>query len=198
MSAPDVYPNDAGAAFDFVPMPMPRLICWINLIPTRETGFGPSEEATRGYKRSMNVYFRREIAEYAAYHRDWWNCAMHVFGIVFLFTGSILPLSLWPVSIFGFQTTVATIMVLPVLAYWLWLDIPIGLGIVGAAVIMLLLAMTVVNYASPTLVWSITAVLIVIGFACQFVGHKYFERRQPAVARADVCHGEIVHCAWLP
>ena len=129
----------------------------------------------------MNAYFRREIAEYANYHRDWWNCAMHVFGIVFLFTGSILPLSLWPVSLFGVQTTVATIAVLPVLAYWLWLDFSVGLGILGAAIIMLATALMIVNSVSPAAVWSITAVLIVIGFVCQFVGHKYFERRQPAL-----------------
>ena len=40
---------------------------------------------------------------------------MHVFGIVFLFLAAILPLSLWPVTVFGIQTSAAAIAVIPVL-----------------------------------------------------------------------------------
>lgn len=134
-----------------------------------------------GSARSMSAYFRRQLADYAEYHRDWWNCTLHVFGIVFLFLAAVLPLSLWPISVFGAQTTVAAILVLPVLVYWLLLDVALGLAIVGAAVVLLSAATMIVNSVSVAGVWSISAVLIVIGFAMQVVGHQVFERRQPAL-----------------
>ena len=129
----------------------------------------------------MSSHFRRQLADYVEYHRDPWNCAMHVFGIVFLFLAAVLPLSSWPVPAFGAQVTVATIAVLPVLIYWLLLDTALGLGIVGAAVLLLSTAAMIVNHASAASVWSISAALIVIGFALQAVGHQVFERRQPAL-----------------
>ena len=129
----------------------------------------------------MSAYFKRQLADYVEYHRDPWNCAMHVFGIVFLFLAAVLPLSLWPVHLFGAPTTVATIMVLPVLIYWFLLDAALGTAILGAAVLLLSTASTIVNHASAAGVWSISAVLIVIGVTFQIVGHRLFERRKPAL-----------------
>jgi len=106
---------------------------------------------------------------------------MHVFGILFLFLAAVLPLSLWTVSIFGGLTSVATIAVLPVLLYWFLLDAALGTAIIGAAVLLLSAAAMIVNRVSTDGVWSIAAVLIVIGVTLQVVGHRVFERRQPAL-----------------
>lgn len=106
---------------------------------------------------------------------------MHIFGIVFLFLAAILPLSFWSVPVFGAPTTVATMLALPVLIYWLLLDVPLGLGIVGAAVLLLSAAVLIVDHASVTAVWSIAAVLAVAGVTSQVVGHRLFERRAPAL-----------------
>ena len=125
--------------------------------------------------------FQRQLADYVEYHRDPWNCAMHVFGILFLFLAAVLPLSLCPVSVFGFQTTLAPLMVVPVLVYWLVLDPALGLAIVGAAALLLSLAAAIVGHATLPQVWSTTLVLIVIGVAMQIIGHRVFERRQPAL-----------------
>jgi uncharacterized membrane protein YGL010W len=129
----------------------------------------------------MNAFFKRQLADYVEYHRDPWNCAMHVLGIVALFLAAMLPLSLWPVDALGAQTTLAPFMVLPVLIYWLLLDAAVGTAIVGAAIMLLSAAAMIVHHASPVTVWSITAVLIVIGVSFQVVGHRVFERRQPAL-----------------
>jgi len=129
----------------------------------------------------MNRYFKRQLADYVEYHRDPKNCAMHVFGIIFLFLAAVLPLSLWPVNAFVVQTNTATIMVLPVLIYWLLLDAALGMGILCVAVLLLSTATTIVDHASAAGVWLITAVLIVIGVAFQIIGHRVFERRQPAL-----------------
>jgi uncharacterized membrane protein YGL010W len=129
----------------------------------------------------MNGYFKRQLADYVEYHRDPWNCAMHVFGIVFLFLAAILPLSTWTIHMFGFRATAATISVVPVLIWWLLLDAALGTAILGAAVLLLAAAAMIVNHSSAGLMWSITGILIVIGFGLQAVGHQVFERRQPAL-----------------
>jgi len=106
---------------------------------------------------------------------------MHVFGIVFLFLAAVLPLSTWSVAIFGTQTSAATIAVLPVLIYWLLLDATLGTAILGAAVLLLSAAAMIAGHVTAAGMWSITAVLVVLGVASQIVGHRVFERRQPAL-----------------
>ncbi|MFP5250666.1 MAG: DUF962 domain-containing protein, partial [Acidobacteriota bacterium] len=129
----------------------------------------------------MSAFFKRQLADYVEYHRDPWNCTMHVFGIITLFFAAILPLSLWPVDVLGVHTTVATFMVMPVLAYWLVLDIAIGVGILAVAVLELSAAAFVVSHTSLAVLWSVTAILIVIGIGFQVIGHRVFEQRQPAL-----------------
>jgi uncharacterized membrane protein YGL010W len=129
----------------------------------------------------MNAYLRRQLADYVEYHRDPWNCAMHVFGIVFLFLAAVLPLSTVSVAAFGAQISIATIAVLPVLIYWFLLDAALGAAILGAGVLLLYVAATIVNHSTAAGIWSVTAVLVIIGVASQIVGHRVFEHRQPAL-----------------
>jgi uncharacterized membrane protein YGL010W len=129
----------------------------------------------------MNIYFKRQLADYVEYHRDPWNCIMHVFGIICLFLAAVLPLSLWHISVFGAEVPVAPMMALPVLIYWLLLDTALGVAILGAAVLLLGTAATIVGYTSVVGVILVSALLIVIGVALQVVGHRFFERRQPAL-----------------
>ena len=129
----------------------------------------------------MGSYFRRQLADYVQYHRDPRNCAMHVFGIVFLFLAAVLPLSLWPITVFGFQTSAAAIAVIPVLLYWFVLDFTLGAAILAAAIVLLSLAAMIASHATTASLWSLTAILIVVGVASQIIGHRVFERRQPAL-----------------
>src|SRR5436190_23523462 len=121
--------------------------CWLPVQPRL-----PAE----GHKHRMSSYFRRQLADYVEYHRDPWNCAMHVFGIAFLFLAAVLPLSQWSITVFGFQTSAATIAVVPVLIYWLLLDFALGAAILGAAVVLLSAAAVIVSYATTGGVWSLT------------------------------------------
>jgi uncharacterized membrane protein YGL010W len=129
----------------------------------------------------MSNIFRRQLADYVEYHRDPNNCAMHVFGIIFLFLAAVLPLSLWPVTLFGLQTNAAALMVVPVLIYWILLDVALGLAIVGAAIVLLLAAAAISSHASVAAVWTISIALIVIGVAVQIIGHQVFEGRRPSL-----------------
>ncbi len=72
-------------------------------------------------------------------------------------------------------------MVLPVLIYWLALDAALGLAIVAMAALLLSTAATIVDHESVIGVWATSAVLIAAGVASQIVGHRVFERRQPAL-----------------
>jgi uncharacterized membrane protein YGL010W len=129
----------------------------------------------------MTAYFKLQLADYVEYHRDPRNCAMHVLGILCLFLAAVLPLTQWSISVFGVDISLAVILVLPVLIYWLVLDTSLGLAIVGAAVLLLLTAAVIVDHASVVSVWITTAVLIGIGVASQIIGHRVFEQRQPAL-----------------
>ena len=153
----------------------------------------------------MNAYFLRQLSDYVNYHRDPWNCAMHVFGIVFLFLAAVLPFSAWPVSVFGAQTTVAALVVLPVLIYWLLLDAALGMAIAGAAVVLLSAAALIVQHASPAGVWFDHGCVdrhrhrlancrapLFRGSATRACGQS-----DSPTARTNVCDGEIIHYAWL-
>ena len=129
----------------------------------------------------MSAFLRRQLTDYVEYHRNPMNCALHVVGIVILFLGAVLPLSLLPVTVFGLQVNLGILLAIPVLIYWILLDIPIGLAIAGAAALLLFTAATIASQASVTVVWAITLVLILIGVALQIIGHQVFERRQPAL-----------------
>ena len=120
----------------------------------------------------MSGLFRRQLANYVEYHRDPWNSLMHVFGILFLFLAAILPLSLVQVSAFGVDTSLAVILSLPVLIYWLLLDTALGIAILAAAI---------VGSVGTTTMWSIFAALTILGVTAQIVGHRVFERRQPSL-----------------
>ena len=129
----------------------------------------------------MRGIFQRQLAEYADYHRDQRNCLMHIIGNPILFVAAVLPLSLLSVTVLGMRTNAATLLVIPALMLWIAWDLGIGIAIVGAAIPLLFVAATIVNHVSVTGVWIITALLIVIGWASQIVGHQYFEQRRPAL-----------------
>ena len=135
----------------------------------------------RDSKPTMSTILQRQLADYVEYHRDPKNCALHVVGIIVLFLGAVLPLSLWPVTVFGVPTNVAVIMAAPVLIYWILLDVTLGLAIAGAAALLLFAAAAISSHATVTVVWIITIVLIVFGVAMQIIGHQVFEGRQPAL-----------------
>ena len=129
----------------------------------------------------MSGIFKRQLAEYANYHRDQRNCLMHIVGNPVLFVAAVLPLSLLSVTVFGVQTSAAVLLVIPALILWISWDVGLGLGIVAPAIPLLFIATIIANHVSVAAVWMITALLTVIGWALQIAGHQFFERRQPAL-----------------
>ena len=129
----------------------------------------------------MSGIFHRQLAEYADCHRDQRNCLMHIIGNPILFIAAVLPLSLLPITIFGVETSAAPLLVIPTLILWVAWDIGLGLAIVVTAVPLLFVAAAIANHVSVAAVWIITALLTIIGWALQIVGHQFFEQRRPAL-----------------
>lgn len=133
------------------------------------------------YETEMGGYFQRQLAVYVEYHRDPRNTAMHVIGILLLFTGAVLPLTLVHVPVFGIEVSLAVILALPVLVYWLLLDTALGIGILAVSVVLFSIATTISSQASTALMWAIFAVLVGLGVAAQTIGHKVFEGREASL-----------------
>ena len=129
----------------------------------------------------MNSYFRRQLADYADYHRDGLNRWMHIIGNPILALAAFLPFSLLHVTVFGVHVNAAVLLVIPALILWMAFDLGIGLAIVVSAIPLLIAAAVIADNVSVGWVWIITALLTVIGWAMQIVGHQVFERRKPAL-----------------
>jgi uncharacterized membrane protein YGL010W len=129
----------------------------------------------------MSDLFRRQMTDYVEYHRDPRNGLMHVIGIVLLFLGAVLPLSLWQFDAFGLKISLGAILVAPVLVYWLLLDAALGAGVLAFAVLFLAADMVIVAHVDGVALWVLFAVLIVFGFVSQAVGHQVFERNKPSL-----------------
>ena len=129
----------------------------------------------------MRGIFQRQLAEYANYHRDQRNCLMHIVGNPILFVAAVLPLTLLSATVFGVQTSAAVLLVIPALILWISWDVGLGLGIVVAAIPLLFIATIIANHVSVAAVWMITALLTIIGWALQIIGHQFFEQRRPAL-----------------
>ena len=83
--------------------------------------------------------------------------------------------------VFGIEVSLAVVLALPVLVYWLMLDAGVGLGILAAMIGLLWVATTIGHQVSTVMMWSIFVVLIGLGVTAQVVGHKVFEERQPSM-----------------
>src|SRR5260370_16955370 len=127
----------------------------------------------------MKRILHREVAAYAQYHCDPDNCATHFVGIPMLFLAVILPLQALRIPIDHHQVPLAIILTLPAIVGWILLD----LG-VGAALLLLLCPLFVlaalIDRHGLALMWWTAALLFVVGWFFQLLGHSFFARRRPA------------------
>jgi uncharacterized membrane protein YGL010W len=85
------------------------------------------------------------------------------------------------VTAFGVSTSAAALLVIPGLIFWTVLDLAIGLAIACASMPLLATAAITTKHVGVAWVWITTAMLIVIGWTLQIVGHSFFEQRRPAL-----------------
>ncbi len=122
-----------------------------------------------------------QLSVYAAYHRDGTNKAIHAVFVP-LITWSAMGLLAFPVlaPVAGLQLTPALLVSAAVLAYYLALDL--GLGIVlTIAFTVLLVTVTEVHAALPTLAFPFFAIVFAVSWVAQILGHSVWEHRKPAL-----------------
>jgi len=121
-----------------------------------------------------------QMSFYAAYHQDARNRATHFVGVPTIMLALFIPLAWLRIEVAGFQLTAAMLFAAAVLVYYVLLDAPLGIAMLGVTAVLVYLGQTLANLgAVPG--WSWFAVLFVGGWILQLVGHV-FEGRKPALA----------------
>jgi uncharacterized membrane protein YGL010W len=128
----------------------------------------------------MNRFFCRQLAFYAQYHRDPRNCIAHYLGIPMLFVAAILPLEATRIAIGGYVLPLGMLLTLPAVIGWIVLDFGVGVTLALLLCPLFAVAELIVGTGSSLVLWSSAAVLFVVGWSFQFMGHAVFERRRPA------------------
>jgi uncharacterized membrane protein YGL010W len=125
--------------------------------------------------------FARQLASYAAVHRDPRNKATHFVGIPTIVFALLLALALWRIPIGGGSAITGALVIgaLGVLG-WIALDVGIGLAMGVLMVPMWLAAEWLARQLGVEGTWIAFAVLFVGGWILQFLGHHY-EGRRPAL-----------------
>jgi uncharacterized membrane protein YGL010W len=120
-----------------------------------------------------------QMSFYAAYHQDSRNKATHFIGVPAIVLAIMLALGWARVDIGGFGVSAALVVTLVLLAYYLMLDVPLGLAM---AVVFGLMLWGADQLARAPLAVGVTwfLVLFVGGWALQLWGHV-FEGRKPAL-----------------
>jgi len=121
-----------------------------------------------------------QMAFYAAYHQDGRNKLTHFIGVPAIVLGVMVALAWLRMDVGGITVSGAMAITLIVLAYYLVLDLPLGIAMV--AVFGALLWAAEVIAALPlkqAVAWFL--VLFAGGWVVQLIGHV-FEGRKPALA----------------
>lgn len=118
------------------------------------------------------------LTTYARAHRDRRNIATHCVGIPLIVLALLVGLNLAYLPLAGIPLSAAALLAIGVCAYWLRLDLPLGIAMAIAMFLLYALA----SEATARLgggALGLAALLFVIGWALQFWGH-WFEGARPA------------------
>jgi uncharacterized membrane protein YGL010W len=124
----------------------------------------------------MSPALRTHFADYAAFHGTAGNKACHYVGIPLIVLSLLSLLARVPLfAVGGYAVTLAEVTIVAVTAYYLTLD-----ALLAAVMLVASVALLVVGRPLPPVA---AAVLFVLGWILQFVGHYVYEKRSPAFFR---------------
>jgi uncharacterized membrane protein YGL010W len=130
----------------------------------------------------MTEALRLRFADYAAFHRTPGNKVCHSLGIPLIVLSSLALLARVPLfGVGGLSVTLAEVMILLFVAYYLTLDLPLAAFMLAAYAILAALG----RFLSPPSALA----LFVLGWILQGVGHYVYEKNSPAFFR------NLVHLA---
>lgn len=121
-----------------------------------------------------------QMSFYAAYHQNARNKATHFVGVPAIMLSLFVPLAWLRIDAGGVPLTAAMLFAAVVLAYYLVLDLPLGIGMLFITVPLVWLGHALAGLGA-TQGWIAFGVLFVGGWILQLVGHV-FEGRKPALA----------------
>lgn len=125
--------------------------------------------------------FRRQVAAYAAVHRDWRNKATHFVGIPVIVFSLLLVLSLWRFEAGGREWTMSLAVAIVAVLGWMALDLGIGIVMALIMVVAWFAAEALAGaLAAASAVWIAFIALFVGGWVLQLLGHHY-EGKRPAL-----------------
>jgi uncharacterized membrane protein YGL010W len=121
-----------------------------------------------------------QMATYSAYHQDARNKATHFIGVPIIVLSLFIPLAWLRADIGGLAISAGMLLGAIVLAYYLALDLVLGLAMVAVFALLLWIGEHIAALGAVS-AWTWFALLFVGGWILQLVGHV-FEGRRPALA----------------
>ena len=119
------------------------------------------------------------LTQYAAYHRDRRNIATHCVGVPMIVFAVVLALGTIWITTEPVVVTVAAVTSIVACAYYLRLDFVFGVIMAATLFVMCAGASEVIHRLGGGVALGLAAVIFVVGWALQFLGHK-FEGMKPA------------------
>ncbi|WP_394129720.1 DUF962 domain-containing protein [Shewanella maritima] len=118
-----------------------------------------------------------QLSTYKSVHLNPKNIRTHFFGVPMIIWSLFVLLGLIRFSYESIEVSIAMVFMLMVLAYYFMLHVKLAVGLMLFIIPVLLTSDYVATQTSHPLVLAIA--VFVIGWAIQFVGHKY-EKAKPA------------------
>lgn len=119
------------------------------------------------------------LASYGRFHRDPRNRLTHYFGVPAILYSVLIPLALAIRTFFGTPLRLDSIVVAVAAAGYIWLDVGIGLALT-VILVALAAAAEATTAVGSSLALIIAAVVFVLGWALQLLGHR-LEGNRPAL-----------------
>jgi uncharacterized membrane protein YGL010W len=126
----------------------------------------------------MNT-LEQNLTQYAAYHRDRRNIATHFAGIPMIMFALVLALGAAAITVAGVSITGAAIACVALAIYYLRQDLRYGIAMALFLFALCAAASETVPHLSAAGVAGWATALFAIGWALQFLGHR-FEGMKPA------------------
>ncbi|MCG8694843.1 MAG: DUF962 domain-containing protein [Minwuiales bacterium] len=128
----------------------------------------------------MHGYFVEQMAMYSSYHRDLRNKLTHFIGVPAIAFSLLIPTAWLEIAQVGpYTVSVATLLAVAVMLFWILLDAPLGISTALFYIPFLAIADWISGMTATT-GWIVFAVFFVGGWVFQLVGHG-FEGRKPAL-----------------
>src|SRR5262245_15301930 len=124
----------------------------------------------------MSGALRSHFDDYGAFHRTTGNRICHSFGIPLIVLSSLALLAQVPLfTVSGFTVTLAEVLIVVFTVYYLTLDVTLGL--------LMLTTYAILDAVGRFIPVVPAAVVFVVGWILQGVGHYVYEKNSPAFFR---------------